>query len=899
MALTAGTKLGPYEIQSLLGAGGMGEVYRARDTRLDRTVAIKVLPPHLSENSEAKLRFEREAKSISSLNHPHICTLYDVGSQEGVGFLVMEFLEGETLADRLIRGPLPLEQLLKYGIEICEGLEKAHKTGVIHRDLKPGNIMLTRSGAKLMDFGLAKPTIVDASGASGLTMTLSTPPGSHPLTAEGTVVGTFQYMSPEQVEGKEADARSDIFALGAVLYEMITGKRAFPGKTQISVLSAILERYPEPITASQPLAPPALHRLVRTCLEKDPEERIQTAHDVKLQLRWIAEGDSQERLRGTAQRTGGPLVWSAAGIALALFAGLGGAYFWRPVPQPGHVIRSSILPPEKSSFAQRANDEGPVAISPDGSRIVVSLTGQASRDLLYVRPLNALTGQILAGTEGATFPFWSPDSHSVGFFADGQIKTIDASGGPVQAVCPAPQGRGATWSSHGVIVFAPTPLGNLFRVAATGGVPVAVTKLDAARHEDTHRWPQFLPDGRHFLYLARTLDIGNSEIRLASIDSTEWVSVVSATGNAVYAPPGWLLFPRGNTLVGQRFDPDQFRLSGEPVPIADEVSWNGNVNLASFSVSANGVLVYTRNVGEGVSELIWMDRNGKILGKVGDPGGYFGPRLSPDGRKLAVEVSDPSTHTNSDIWIYDLAQGSRTRLTFSQANEYNRMPVWSPEGGRIVFSSVRGGHSQVYEKAVSGIETEHLVSPSEGNRYATTWSPDGHWIAGIQQSPQQGGTEFLLLPTAVNQKPTAFLPGATGLSRFAFPRISPNGKWIAYGSWETGRGGVYISSFPSGAGKWQVSVNGGFDLVWRRDGKELFYVGLDDTLMSAEISEQKESPVVGRVQPLFRTHRVPSPNWTFDVSPDGNRLLVNSLMQPATPEPITVVVNWDAELKMK
>ena len=576
-----------------------------------------------------------------------------------------------------------------------------------------------------------------------------------------------------------------------------------------------------------------------------------------------------------------------------------GLYFWRPAPQPGHVVRSSILPPEKSSFAQRANDEGPVAISPDGSRIVVGLTGQTGRDMLYVRPLNALTGQILAGTEGATFPFWSPDGHFIGFFVDGQLKTIAASGGPSHAVCPAPQGRGATWSKDGVIVFAPTPLGGLFRVAATGGVPVAVTKLNTASHEDTHRWPQFLPDGRHFLYLARTLDISSSAIRVGSIDSTEPVSVLSAAGNAVYAPPGLLVYPHGNVLVAQQFDADHFRLSGEPVPTVDQVSWNGNVNRSSFSVSANGVMVYRRNVGEGASELIWVDRSGKILGKVGDPGGYFGPRLSPDGRKLAVEIYDPSIDTNSDIWIYDLTQGSRGRLTFSQLNEYNRMPVWSPHGDRIVFSSVRGGHSQIYEKAVNGIETERVLSPSEGNRYVSTWSPDGHWIAGIQQNPQQGGTEFLLLPMVVNQKPTTFLPGATGLSRFTFPRISPNGKWTAYASWESGRAEVYISSFPGGVGKWQVTVDGGFNMVWRRDGKELFYIALDDTLMSAEISEQNESPVVGKIQPLFRMHRVSSPNWAFDVSPDGKRFLVNSLTQPPTPEPITVVVNWDADLEKK
>ncbi len=896
MPLSSGTKLGPYEILSPLGAGGMGEVYRARDTRLDRIVAIKILPAQFSSDPVRKQRFEREAKTISSLNHPHICVLYDVGHQDGMDYLVMECVEGETLAKRLEKGALPLEQVLKFGAQIADALDKAHRSGVVHRDLKPGNIMLTPAGTKLLDFGLAKAA---APLMSGATQTAAVPHTS-PVTEQGTIVGTFQYMSPEQVEGKEVDGRSDIFSLGAVLYEMLTGRRAFEGKSQLSVASAILEKEPAPISSIKPMTPPALDHAVKKCLAKSADERWQSASDLASELKWVAEGGSQAGAPvATQPGRGFRRAWALAGIALAaLFSGVGAAYFWRPVPVR-HVVRSSILPPEKSAFAESANSWGAVAVSPDGSRIVVGVIGQTSREMLYVRPLEALTGQLLAGTEGATFPFWSPDSRSIGFFADGQLRIIDATGGPVRGLCPAPEGRGGTWARDGTIVFAPQPLGNLFRVAATGGVPTAVTKLDTARHEDTHRWPQFLPDGRHFLYLARTIDMVSSEIRLGSVDSAEPASVLVAVGNPVYAPPGWLLYPRGNTLVAQAFDSDRLRVSGEPIPLADQISFNGNVSLSPFSASGNGVLVYTKAVGEGVSELIWTDRNGRVLGKVGEPGRYFGPSLSPDGRKLAFEVYDPRTHTNSDIWIYDMTQGSKTRLTFSQSNEHNRMPVWSPDGNRIAFSSDRGGRSQIYVKVVSGMETEHLVFPGEGDRYATTWSPDSQFVAGIQLNPQRGGTEFLLLPMSANQKPMAFLPGATALSRFTFPRISPNGKWIAYASWESGRGEVYISSFPSGAGKWQVSGNGGWNPVWRRDGRELFYFGLDDSLTSAELSEQKGSPVIGKVQPLFRVHRVPSPNWALDVSPDGNRFLINSLLQPSAPQPITLVVNWDAELKKK
>ena len=895
MALTSGRKLGPYEIQSPLGAGGMGEVYRARDTRLGRDVAIKILPSHLSESAAARQRFDGEARAISSLSHPNICHLYDVGEEDGTSYLVMEYLEGETLTDRLRKGPLPLDQVLKYGIEICEGLEKAHRNGVVHRDLKPSNIMLTKTGAKLMDFGLAK-TQVAAVGADSPSNSLATM--SEPLTAEGTIVGTFQYMSPEQVEGKEADARSDIFSLGAVLYEMVTGKRAFEGKTTASTIGAILAAEPKPISALKPLSPLALEHLIKSCLAKDPDERLQTTHDVKVQLGWLAQGQSQFANPTGASPGRRNQVWITAAIAvLALGTGLALARFTR-TGEVLPVIRSSIVPPEKTSFAEGPSEWAPPVLSPDGSRIVVGVTSQEGRQFLYVRPLNELTGQILAGTEGGVFPFWSPDGRSIAFFANGQLKTIDASGGLVHDLCPAPQPRSGTWNKDGVIVFTPSPYTGLFRVAATGGPSVPLTKLDNSRHEDSHRWPQFLPDGRHFIYLARTSDRAGSGIRIASLDSAEPVTIVRADGNPVYVSSGFLLYPRGSLLLAQPFDANHLRTSGEPVTIADQVSWNGNVDYTSFTTSTNGLLAYMGVTGQGLSELLWTDRNGKALGKVGEPALYFGPSLSPDGKKLAVEVAD-TQNASSEIWIYDLIRNSKARLTFTQGNTHNRLPVWSPDGSQIAFSSDRDGHAaQMYEKAVNGTEPEHVVAAGESDRYPSTWSPDGRYVVGVQQSAQRG-SEFLVLPMLGTQHPVSFLPDAVALSRFTFPRVSPNGKWLAYSSFETGSQEIYISSFPSGAGKWQVSTGGGVQPHWRRDGKELFYQMLDDTMISAEISEQNGSPVVGKIRRLFQLHARPSPHWTFDVSADGQRFLINGLLQPSTSEPITLVTHWDAELRKK
>src|SRR6266851_2691787 len=614
MALTSGTKLGPYEIVAPLGAGGMGEVYRATDTRLNRTVAVKILPTHLSDNSEAKQRFEREARAVSSLSHPNICHLYDVGSQNGIDYLVMEYLEGETLASRLERGPLPNEQTLRVATEIGDALEKAHRQGVIHRDLKPGNIMLTKSGAKLMDFGLAKGTVSQSlNNASALTAMTS----GQPLTQEGAIIGTFQYMSPEQLQGQEADARSDIFAFGAVLYEMVTGKRAFQGKSQISVASAILEKDPEPITASQPLAPLVLDNVVRTCLAKDPDERFQTAHDLKLQLKWIAAGAPPQLATPAIRANRERWIWISA-VALLLVA-LAAAYF-RTSPKGPQPTWSYVLAPEKTSFAYFA---GPVAVSHDGRTIVFVATSSEGQDMVWVRPLGGLKAEALVGTEGGSNPFWSPDDRSIGFFAGGKLKTVDAAGGPVVTICDVAGSRGGTWSQNGVILFAAT-WGMIHRVPSSGGTPALITTLDSSRGELSHRWPYFLPDGHHFFYSAANFSGGSAEsasVYVADLDSKEGKLLFHARSNAVYTP-GYILFVRDRTLMAQPFDEKQLEIRGQPFPIAEQVQYDELVWRGVFSSSFNGVLAYQGGNTGPNSRLVMFDRTGKEIKTIGALGDF-------------------------------------------------------------------------------------------------------------------------------------------------------------------------------------------------------------------------------------------------------------------------------------
>ncbi len=887
MPLAPGTQLGPYEIMSPLGAGGMGEVYRARDTRLERTVAIKILPQQLSKDPIRKQRFEREAKTISSLNHPHICVLYDVGSQDGVDYLVMECVEGETLAKRLEKGPLPLEQVLKYGMQIADALDKAHRSGVVHRDLKPGNIMLTATGSKLLDFGLAKPA-APLTSVGTLTAAVTQ---SSPMTEQGAIVGTFQYMSPEQIEGKELDGRSDIFSLGAVLYEMATGKRAFEGKSQLSVASAILEKEPAPISTIKPMTPPALDFAVKKCLAKVPDERWQSASDLASELKWTAESSSSSASVSAASYGAnfrGPLAWKIAAFGLFVIAAFLGYQHWRDVPSASQtqVVRAIINAPEKTRFNFAGDTAGPMTVSPDGTKLVFSASGY-----LWVRSLKETVPRRLEGTQDATFPFWSPDGRFIGFSADGKLKTMDISGAPPVALCDAPDLRGASWDADGTILFEPGPRTGISRIAAAGGTAVPVTKLDPTQHT-THRWPDFLPDGKHFLYLASNHGDphgASTEIYVASLDGKLNRPLMHSFDKAEYAS-GYLLYLRDTTLMAQPFNADKLEFSGVATPIAENVAENASTWGAVFSVSQNGVLAYQAGGHTAQSELRWYDRQGRNLGALGS-GNYYGPRLSPDGARLAVDFGDP----NRDVWIFDLRRGVKTRLTFGAVVA---APVWSPDGSWIAFSPLFGGTGPagILEKKSNGEGQNETLYAAQGSKIPTDWSPDGRFM--LLDYNYSTLSEVDVLPLAGDRKPYPF-------AKSQFPQrsghFSPDARWVAYTSRESGREEVYVAPFPGPGGKWQVSSFGGRMPRWRRNGRELYFVAEDDTLMAAEVEASQNKFDVKNVRPLFRVNLAPEAresSGSFDVTADGTRFIINASSDEAQP-PITLVLNWPAELKKK
>ena len=891
MGLSTGTRLGPYEIVSAVGAGGMGEVYRARDTRLDRTVAIKVLPQHLADTPEARQRFEREARAVSALNHPHICTLHDVGSQDGTEFLVMEYLEGETLAARLEKGPLPLEQVLKLGIEIADALDKAHRQGIIHRDLKPGNIMLTKSGAKLLDFGLAKAAVAPASVAT-LTAAVTR---TTPVTQQGTIVGTFQYMSPEQVEGKEVDARSDIFSFGAVLYEMLTGQRAFPGKSQLSVASAILEKEPAPISTAKPMTPPMMERAVNRCLAKEPDDRWQTARDLELELKWIAGSGSQSAVAAPViarNKIRELVAWIVAGVC-ALAAVTFGVLHWSHTPEKPRVVRSYVKATLSSGFLFSGQVSG-FALSPDGLRLAYVALNANGKGGLWVRPLDSLQAQPLAGTDDASYPFWSPDSRTIGFFAGGKLKRIEASGGPPLTLCDAPLPRGGSWSQAEEILFAPNLNAPLFRVSASGGTATPVTSLDAAKGEVTHRWPQFLPDGRHFLYLAGSpyglKENPMNSVVVGSLDSKERKLLMHTHSSATYAS-GHILFLRQNTLMAQPFDAKRLEFTGEAFPVADPVREEETTIRSYFSASQNGVLTYLEGTGEADRELVWIDRSGKTVGKVPGQDAYSAPRISPDGKKVAY-VRGAS---GFDIWSYDLARGVKTPLTFgSGSGQSNLFPVWSPDGQRIAYTSVRGGKFGFYQRPADGSGSEEvLLEGTDYVKYLSDWSPDMNYLS--YQDNHQGVASTFVLPLSAERNPHPFLQSPFTTVRASF---SPDGKWLAYCSNESGDLKAYVVPFPGPGGKWQVSSGGGDFPRWRRDGKELFYFSLDNKMMAVEIKASGSSFVIGAVRQLFETRAYRSQVGAYDVTADGQRFIL--AYEPGQPnEAITLVENWDAESKRK
>ncbi len=888
MPLSSGSRLGPYEIVAPLGAGGMGEVYRARDTRLDREVAIKVLPEGFARNEQLRARFEREAKSISSLNHPNICTLHDVGHQDDIHFLVMELLDGESLADRLGKGPLPPDQVLRYGAQIADALHHAHKHGIVHRDLKPGNVVLTKNGAKLLDFGLARTAAEAPPVIQGLT---SYPTQMKPLTQEGTILGTFQYMAPEQLEGVEADERTDLFALGALLYEMATGRKAFEGKSRTSLIAAIVASQPPPLSSIQPMTPPALDHVVRKCLEKSPDDRWQSAHDVAGELRWILEAGSQAGRPApiaVRRRSWRALAWGLAGAIVG--AGLAAAWVagfqLRPAIERA-VLRSAIVPPQGTQFDFSDANSGALTLSPDGRYLTFAPRSPGGEGGLWLRPLDSLAARPLPGTNGAAWPFWSPDSRSIAFFSDGKLKKVDLMGSPAITLCDAPDGRSGDWNKEGVILFSPTPTSPIHRVAA-GGKGTPVSQLDEEHGETTHRWATFLPDGRHFLYMAGTHSAGiksdANAVYLGELGSDKRTLFLRARSNVSVAS-GHLLYVRDRILLAQPFDARALRISGDPVPLGEAVGYDTGFFRAVFGVSQNGLLAYSEGGAEGQARLVWADRTGKELFEVGPAEDYQTLRLSPDGRRVAYESTDGESGTK-DIWVQDFTRPGRTRLTFGPHSETN--PVWSPDGAQIVYA-VGGKYDDLYMKPAAGGNEVALLRSEQHkvpHKAPTDWSADGRMLVFDANDPQSGTRmDIWILPMTGERKPYKYL-GTPANERDG--HLSPDGKWMSYVSGESGREELYVSPVPATGAKWQVSSGGAVASSWTRAGREIIYLTADSMLMSVETLAQGNAIEVGPPRPLFSVKDTTG----GAIAPDGQRVLVARRLNLQQDLPLLLVSNW-------
>ncbi len=898
MTIGSGSRLGPYEILSRLGAGGMGEVWRARDTRLERTVAIKILPPHLSSSPEVRQRFEREAKTISQLSHPHICALHDVGREGPIEYLVMEYLEGETLADRLAKGALPLEPMLRYGTQIAGALDKAHRQGIVHRDLKPGNIMLTRSGVKLLDFGLAKAVAPPGSPAD-LTSNPTAAARSE-LTQEGTLLGTLSYMAPEQLEGREADSRTDIFALGATLYEAATGRKAFSGSSRASLISSILRDEPKPPSRIEATSPPALDRIIGRCLAKDPEQRWQSAGDVALELEWLARGGADEpaavpSLRGSS-RSRWPIGLAIAGLLAAAIA----AYVAvrRPTTPPRSPIRFAVRAPQGTRFPW-IRMQNLFAVSPDGSRIVFVARSADGRDALWVRSLADPAAVMVTGTEGAAAPFWSPDGQWIAFFADGKLKKVGQSGGAPESLCEVSPGYpSGSWGSQHSILFAALTDTAVKLVAEGGGTPRPTVKIDPGRKEVGVAYPDFLPDGRHFLYVARSEAEGQAYVRLGSVEDATSAPILSNSSRAQYVPAGpgaaaggasgYLLFARNGTLFAQRFDAGSRRLVGDPISTDQDVWQHVLIGSGPFSASDNGVLGSRGN--SGPSRLVWVDRAGRETASLESPGGYTSVRLSPDGRKVAVSRVDPRTGLH-DLLVGELSRQVLTRLELGPND--NLPPAWSPDGARLAFSvgSMRHPPALYWVSLRSPRPPEPILPPTGQAQRVEDWSADGRYLlSGGFVGPSAG---HWIVDLAGDRKLRPLVMGNFVLNE-AEAQFSPDGRWAAFCLIEAGRSEVYLVRFPEPGERIRVSPNGGLRPRWRRDGQELFYVSADGQMMATPVRLGSDAQI-GAPQRLFQT----SPEgWSdFDVTADGSRFLAVARGPAPDAEAIAVTVNWFALLK--
>jgi Tol biopolymer transport system component len=862
-ALSPGMRLGPYEITASLGAGGMGEVYRAHDSKLNRDVAIKVLPAALANDAQYMARFEREAQLLALVNHPNIATVYGVEQ----GALVMELVDGADL-----RGPLPLDEAIPIARQIAIGLEAAHERGIVHRDLKPANIKITSAGVvKLLDFGLAKSPVDAGSTAVGLAISPS--PSPIALTEAGMILGTAAYMSPEQARGKNVDKRADIWSFGVVLYELLTGQRLFGRETVTDTLAAVVKDAPDLDTLPSD-TPPRIRRLLVRCLRKDVQTRLRDIGEARVVLDEPDEIPAPVRPRRVAR------VWMTA-VTVVTAAALGVLLLRRPA-EDTRTLRLFVPPPVKANFSAASVP----AVSPDGGHVAFAAE-IGGKPQLWIRDLNALSAKPVPDTEGAFDPFWSPDSQSVGFFVPGKLKTVAIDGGPAIALCDAPDGRGGSWSPNGTIVFTPTYGAPLARVASSGGAVTALTSLQESSGETSHRFPWFLPDGRHFLFTVRSGSPEKTAIYAGDLESKDRRLVVAAASNAVYTPPGLLLFMRRSTLMAQPFDASNLKTTGDAFPVADQVDYvQGNVQ-GQFSASQTGVLAYYSGGGSLQSQLTWFSRSGTPLGTVGPPGVMQAPAISPDGGTVAVDRLDATLGTY-DLWLHDLGQGTDSRFTFDSGNDV--FPVWSPDGSRLLFGSNRGGKYGLYQKLVTGVGQGELLYETGGVTLPSDWSPDGHSVV-FYNTATKTGNDIWVLPLTGDRKAAPFLQ--TGFSELQ-GRLSPDGHLLAYESNETGTPNIFVVTFPGAEGKWQISSAGGTRPVWGRDGKELFYISGDSKVTAVDVKIGAKFEY-GAPKPLFAA-RMP-PTGLFDVSRDGKRFLVLNGAEPEANAPMTVVTNWSAGLR--
>jgi len=906
MALNIGTRLGTYEVFSAIGAGSMGEVYRARDTKLGRDVALKILPDAFVADPERLARFDREAKTLASLNHPNIAQIYGFEESGGTRALVMELVAGEDLSQRIALGPILLADALAMAKQIADALEAAHEQGIVHRDLKPANIKVRDDGTvKVLDFGLAKA--LDAGSKDPAYMDLMNSPtmtrlrqgygvaGGEPGTEAGIILGTAAYMSPEQARGKVVDKRADIWAFGCVVYETLTGKRAFEGETLTDVLAAVVKNDPD-WNALAPDTPRLVRSLLRRCLQKDPGKRLHDIADARIEIQEAMVEPKVPSLATPERRRAARWTVALPWIVTAVLALASGGAYVRRVPVDQAATKLSVLPPENAAISSASAP----AISPDGRRLAFVAKDLAGKTMLWVRPLDSLAAQPLLGTEDADQPFWSPNNRFLAFFSQGRLRKIDASGGAPQTVCDVTINAttyGGTWNADGVILFASSSLGPIQSVPDGGGQPRPATAVDRTRQERGHVFPHFLPDGRHFLYLAQSGAREQSGVYVGSLGSSETKRILNLESEVRYAAPGYVLFVQGGTIMARPFDADRLALGGDPSPIADRVVFDRTFADAMFSVSDNGVLAYRSGGSSATRQLQWFDRAGKPLNTVGAVGEYLNPELSADGRRIAVERIDPKG--DRDIWLLESPAGTAQKFTFTPGDEY--MPVWSPDGNRIVYAATRpgtpGGPNVLYQKASSGVANENPLYNSSDAIAPAAWSSDGLIVF---RRVVKGFNEAWILPPLGDRVPFQFLQ-AGNFTR-AMVQISPHGKWAAYYSNETGRPEVYVQGFPKPAAPQQVSVDGGIQPRWSRDETELYYLGLDGRMMAVEVKSDAAGLRLGARKALFQTPQVGGARTIlrfrqqYDVARDG-RFLINVPVAEEASAPMTIVQNWAAGLK--